>query len=153
MKNNKSITVNKYKKKMKVEANEDRFIKKVLVKNLSPHYMLDGEIIFIFVTLPSMMSCGKLRGGYVIFIFFTLPKREFRRRLSCRTSTDDGDADVTVNKLGTGSGCGVGKTTTSTKHAYYHQKKDYKPALVCVDTLRAGVIHQLKQIATKAVCG
>lgn len=29
MKNNKSITVNKYKKKMKVEANEDRFIKKV----------------------------------------------------------------------------------------------------------------------------
>ncbi|KAF3522205.1 hypothetical protein F2Q69_00048847 [Brassica cretica] len=68
--------------------------------------MLDGEIIFIFVTLPSMISCGKLRGGYVIFIFFTLPKREFRRRLSCRTSTDDGDADVTVNRLGTCSGCG-----------------------------------------------
>ncbi|KAF2561956.1 hypothetical protein F2Q70_00017525 [Brassica cretica] len=68
--------------------------------------MLDGEIIFIFVTLPSMMSCDKLRGGYVIFIFVTLPKREFQWRLSCRTSTDDGDAEVTVNKLGTGSGCG-----------------------------------------------
>ncbi|KAG8481974.1 hypothetical protein CXB51_026884 [Gossypium anomalum] len=29
---------------------------------------------------------------------------------------------------------GSGKTTTCTKYAYYHQKKGWKPALVCADT-------------------
>ncbi|KAJ0586658.1 putative signal-recognition-particle GTPase [Helianthus annuus] len=51
--------------------------------------------------------------------------------------------------------CGVykvwsGKTTTCTKYAYYHQKKGWKPALVCADTFRAGAFDQLKQNATKA---
>ncbi|KAF2559513.1 hypothetical protein F2Q68_00013460, partial [Brassica cretica] len=45
---------------------------------------------------------------------------------------------------------GAGKTTTCTKYAYYHQKKGYKPALVCADTFRAGAFDQLKQSATKA---
>ncbi|KAG6429953.1 hypothetical protein SASPL_108010 [Salvia splendens] len=45
---------------------------------------------------------------------------------------------------------GSGKTTTCTKYAYYHQKKGYKPALVCADTFRAGAFDQLKQNATKA---
>ncbi|KAG0494173.1 hypothetical protein HPP92_005167 [Vanilla planifolia] len=45
---------------------------------------------------------------------------------------------------------GSGKTTTCTKYAYYHQKKGFKPALVCADTFRAGAFDQLKQNATKA---
>ncbi|KAG8372511.1 hypothetical protein BUALT_Bualt12G0073800 [Buddleja alternifolia] len=45
---------------------------------------------------------------------------------------------------------GSGKTTTCTKYAYYHQKKGWKPALVCVDTFRAGAFDQLKQNSTKA---
>ncbi|KAG5523294.1 hypothetical protein RHGRI_035192 [Rhododendron griersonianum] len=45
---------------------------------------------------------------------------------------------------------GSGKTTTCTKYAYYHQKKGWKPALVCADTFRAGAFDQLKQNATKA---
>ncbi|GAB2250222.1 hypothetical protein Droror1_Dr00013581 [Drosera rotundifolia] len=45
---------------------------------------------------------------------------------------------------------GSGKTTTCTKYAHYHQKKDWKPALVCADTFRAGAFDQLKQNATKA---
>ncbi|ESQ35276.1 hypothetical protein EUTSA_v10009795mg, partial [Eutrema salsugineum] len=45
---------------------------------------------------------------------------------------------------------GAGKTTTCTKYAYHHQKKGYKPALVCADTFRAGAFDQLKQNATKA---
>ncbi|KAL1203555.1 Signal recognition particle subunit SRP54 3 [Cardamine amara subsp. amara] len=45
---------------------------------------------------------------------------------------------------------GSGKTTTCTKYAYHHQKKGYKPALVCADTFRAGAFDQLKQNATKA---
>ncbi|GER48448.1 signal recognition particle 54 kDa protein [Striga asiatica] len=45
---------------------------------------------------------------------------------------------------------GAGKTTTCTKYAYYHQKKGWKPALVCADTFRAGAFDQLKQNATKA---
>ncbi|KAL9813745.1 putative signal-recognition-particle GTPase [Arabidopsis thaliana] len=45
---------------------------------------------------------------------------------------------------------GAGKTTTCTKYAYYHQKKGYKPALVCADTFRAGAFDQLKQNATKS---
>ncbi|CAL9775409.1 unnamed protein product [Musa acuminata subsp. burmannicoides] len=44
---------------------------------------------------------------------------------------------------------GSGKTTTCTKYAYYHQKKGWKPALVCADTFRAGAFDQLKQNATK----
>ncbi|RLN23085.1 signal recognition particle 54 kDa protein 2 [Panicum miliaceum] len=43
-----------------------------------------------------------------------------------------------------------GKTTTCTKYAYYHQRKGFKPALVCADTFRAGAFDQLKQNATKA---
>ncbi|KAJ0987053.1 hypothetical protein J5N97_005409 [Dioscorea zingiberensis] len=43
---------------------------------------------------------------------------------------------------------GSGKTTTCTQYAYYHQRKGWKPALVCVDTFRA--FCQLKQNATKA---
>ncbi|KAK1299179.1 hypothetical protein QJS10_CPB14g00359 [Acorus calamus] len=43
-----------------------------------------------------------------------------------------------------------GKTTTCTKYAHYHQKKGWKPALVCSDTFRAGAFDQLKQNATKA---
>ncbi|KAJ3708116.1 hypothetical protein LUZ61_011821 [Rhynchospora tenuis] len=45
---------------------------------------------------------------------------------------------------------GSGKTTTCTKYAYYHQKKGWRPALVCADTFRAGAFDQLKQNATKA---
>jgi signal recognition particle subunit SRP54 len=45
---------------------------------------------------------------------------------------------------------GSGKTTTCTKYAYYHQRKGFKPALVCADTFRAGAFDQLKQNATKA---
>ncbi|CAH8362308.1 unnamed protein product [Eruca vesicaria subsp. sativa] len=45
---------------------------------------------------------------------------------------------------------GDGKTTTCKKYAYYHQKKGYKPALVCANTFRAGAFDQLKQNATKA---
>lgn len=45
---------------------------------------------------------------------------------------------------------GSGKTTTCTKYAYYHQKKGWKPALVCADTFRAGAFDQLKQNTTKA---
>ncbi|PWA57503.1 hypothetical protein CTI12_AA408570 [Artemisia annua] len=45
---------------------------------------------------------------------------------------------------------GSGKTTSCTKYAYHHQKKGWKPALVCADTFRAGAFDQLKQNATKA---
>ncbi|CAM0883426.1 unnamed protein product [Alopecurus aequalis] len=45
---------------------------------------------------------------------------------------------------------GSGKTTTCSKYAYYHQKKGFKPALVCADTFRAGAFDQLKQNASKA---
>ncbi|XP_010049962.2 signal recognition particle 54 kDa protein 2 [Eucalyptus grandis] len=45
---------------------------------------------------------------------------------------------------------GSGKTTTCTKYAYYHQRKGWKPALVCADTFRAGAFDQLKQNAIKA---
>uniref|UniRef100_A0A452ZI35 signal-recognition-particle GTPase n=1 Tax=Aegilops tauschii subsp. strangulata TaxID=200361 RepID=A0A452ZI35_AEGTS len=45
---------------------------------------------------------------------------------------------------------GSGKTTTCTKYAYYHQRKGFKPSLVCADTFRAGAFDQLKQNATKA---
>lgn len=45
---------------------------------------------------------------------------------------------------------GCGKTTTCTKYAYMHQKKGFKPALICADTFRAGAFDQLKQNATKA---
>eukprot|EP00882_Tetradesmus_deserticola_P010979 GHRQ01011613.1.p1 GENE.GHRQ01011613.1~~GHRQ01011613.1.p1 ORF type:complete len:316 (+),score=138.04 GHRQ01011613.1:241-1188(+) len=45
---------------------------------------------------------------------------------------------------------GSGKTTTCTKYAYYYKKKNWKPALVCADTFRAGAFDQLKQNATKA---
>ncbi|CAH9135236.1 unnamed protein product [Cuscuta epithymum] len=45
---------------------------------------------------------------------------------------------------------GSGKTTSCTKYAYYHQRKGWKPALVCADTFRAGAFDQLKQNATKA---
>ncbi|TVU37570.1 hypothetical protein EJB05_10892 [Eragrostis curvula] len=47
-------------------------------------------------------------------------------------------------------GTSSGKTTTCTKYAYYHQRKGFKPALVCADTFRAGAFDQLKQNATKA---
>lgn len=45
---------------------------------------------------------------------------------------------------------GSGKTTTCTKYGHYHQKKGWKPALVCADTFRADAFDQLKQNATKA---
>lgn len=45
---------------------------------------------------------------------------------------------------------GSGKTTTCTKLAYYYQKKNWKSALVCADTFRAGAYDQVKQNATKA---
>ncbi|KAM3405217.1 hypothetical protein ACQJBY_007980 [Aegilops geniculata] len=45
---------------------------------------------------------------------------------------------------------GSGKTTTCTKYAHYHQRKGFKPSLVCADTFRAGAFDQLKQNATKA---
>ena len=44
---------------------------------------------------------------------------------------------------------GSGKTTTCTKYARYYAKKQYKVALVCADTFRAGAFDQLKQNATK----
>ena len=45
---------------------------------------------------------------------------------------------------------GSGKTTTCTKYAYYHQKKGWKPALVCANTSRAGAFDQLEQNAINA---
>ncbi|EYU26337.1 hypothetical protein MIMGU_mgv1a026331mg [Erythranthe guttata] len=45
---------------------------------------------------------------------------------------------------------GSGKTTTCTKYAHFHQKKGWRPALVCTDTFRAGAFDQLKQNAAKA---
>ncbi|KAI5648594.1 hypothetical protein M9H77_34599 [Catharanthus roseus] len=46
---------------------------------------------------------------------------------------------------------GWGKTTTTcTKYVYYHQKKGWKLALVCVDIFRAGAFDQLKQNTIKA---
>ncbi|KAI3878347.1 hypothetical protein MKX03_021807 [Papaver bracteatum] len=45
---------------------------------------------------------------------------------------------------------GSGKPTSCTKYAHYHQKKGFKPALVCADTFRAGAFDQLKQNATRA---
>lgn len=45
---------------------------------------------------------------------------------------------------------GSGKTTTCTKLAYHYQKTNWKSALVCADTFRAGAYDQVKQNATKA---
>lgn len=58
--------------------------------------------------------------------------------------------DLIYTKLTFEKNAGSGKTTTCTKYAYYHQKKGWKPALVCADTFRAGAFDQLKQNATKA---
>lgn len=44
---------------------------------------------------------------------------------------------------------GSGKTTTCAKYAYYWIRKNYRVALVCADTFRAGAFDQLKQNATK----
>ncbi|CDP08251.1 unnamed protein product [Coffea canephora] len=44
---------------------------------------------------------------------------------------------------------GTGKTSTCAKYAYYHQKKGWKPALICADTFRDGALDQLKQDAVK----
>ncbi|KAI4470867.1 signal recognition particle 54k protein srp54 [Holotrichia oblita] len=45
---------------------------------------------------------------------------------------------------------GSGKTTTCTKLAYHYLKKNWKSALVCADTFRAGAYDQVKQNCTKA---
>ncbi|KRT79014.1 hypothetical protein AMK59_8359 [Oryctes borbonicus] len=45
---------------------------------------------------------------------------------------------------------GAGKTTTCTKLAYHYLKKNWKSALVCADTFRAGAYDQVKQNCTKA---
>lgn len=45
---------------------------------------------------------------------------------------------------------GSGKTTTCTKLAHYLRRKNFKTALVCADTFRAGAFDQLKQNAAKA---
>eukprot|EP00850_Spirogloea_muscicola_P011802 SM000074S21712 [mRNA] locus=s74:544667:547799:+ [translate_table: standard] len=45
---------------------------------------------------------------------------------------------------------GSGKTTTCGKYSHLYQMKGFKPAMVCVDTFRAGAFDQLKQNATKA---
>lgn len=44
---------------------------------------------------------------------------------------------------------GAGKTTTCAKYAYYWTRKNYRVAMVCADTFRAGAFDQLKQNATK----
>jgi signal recognition particle subunit SRP54 len=44
---------------------------------------------------------------------------------------------------------GSGKTTTCAKYAYYWTRKNFRTALVCADTFRAGAFDQLKQNATK----
>jgi len=44
---------------------------------------------------------------------------------------------------------GSGKTTTCAKYAYHWTKKNFRVALVCADTFRAGAFDQLKQNATK----
>ena len=44
---------------------------------------------------------------------------------------------------------GSGKTTTCAKYAYHWVRKNYRVALVCADTFRAGAFDQLKQNATK----
>lgn len=43
----------------------------------------------------------------------------------------------------------AGKTTTCTKFAHYYQRKWYKLAMKCANTIHAGVFDQLKQNATK----
>ena len=45
---------------------------------------------------------------------------------------------------------GSGKTTTCMKYAHHYKKKQFKPAMICADTYRAGAFDQLKQNATKA---
>ncbi|KAF6148412.1 hypothetical protein GIB67_038767 [Kingdonia uniflora] len=45
---------------------------------------------------------------------------------------------------------GSRKTIACTKYAFHYQRKGWKPAVVCVDTFRAGAFDQLKQNATKA---
>lgn len=44
---------------------------------------------------------------------------------------------------------GSGKTTTITKVARYYARKNFRCAIVCADTFRAGAFDQLKQNATK----
>ena len=44
---------------------------------------------------------------------------------------------------------GAGKTTTIAKFASYYSKRQWKVAMVCADTFRAGALDQLKQNATK----
>jgi signal recognition particle subunit SRP54 len=44
---------------------------------------------------------------------------------------------------------GAGKTTTIAKFANYYSKRNWKCAMVCADTFRAGAFDQLKQNATK----
>ncbi|KAL0719475.1 hypothetical protein Bca4012_068799 [Brassica carinata] len=80
----------------------------LLVKNLSPHYMLDREIIFIFVTLPSMMYSDKLnspttdRGMAPQDLQLSL-NESFGGGSFCQTSTDDDGRGSYVSDLGTGS--------------------------------------------------
>lgn len=45
---------------------------------------------------------------------------------------------------------GNGKTTTVGKYAHYYKKRGFKPALLCVDTFRAGAYDQLLQTAASA---
>jgi len=45
---------------------------------------------------------------------------------------------------------GSGKTTTVTKIATYYKRKNFRPAMVCADTFRAGAFDQLAQNATRA---
>lgn len=45
---------------------------------------------------------------------------------------------------------GSGKTTTVTKIASYYKRKNFRPAMVCADTFRAGAFDQLAQNATRA---
>eukprot|EP00241_Pyramimonas_parkeae_P015480 CAMPEP_0114327408 /NCGR_PEP_ID=MMETSP0059-20121206/30282_1 /TAXON_ID=36894 /ORGANISM="Pyramimonas parkeae, Strain CCMP726" /LENGTH=543 /DNA_ID=CAMNT_0001456527 /DNA_START=352 /DNA_END=1983 /DNA_ORIENTATION=- len=44
---------------------------------------------------------------------------------------------------------GAGKTTSVAKYALYYKRKNFKVAMVCADTFRAGAYDQLKQNATK----
>ena len=44
---------------------------------------------------------------------------------------------------------GSGKTTTCAKYANYWQRKNFRTAMICADTFRAGAFDQLKQNAAK----
>lgn len=114
------------------------------------YYMKINALFIIVIFFFSWSSCITLR-VYCRFVFKLILMRNSISILSIFFS------HILISLLrtwpfflGLFENAGSGKTTTCTKYAYYHQKKGWKPALVCADTFRAGAFDQLKQNATKA---